>query len=313
MDTETKDSGFEKPDVPKDAKFERRGFKSVAEVEEEGRDSGEAEPANARAATEEAETRGAPGEGEADRMFDDITGELPASEGESTEESVAAGTEGETLEGEDEAPKGGYKVGGKLFRTQREAFDYAEELEQERIANDAFRQGVEAAQNTRGGNTENVVSSAPKTEEPEELPEEYWTNPAKYLKELKQKITAAATDNALATFDQRERHNRTWREFYSDYPDLIGDEELVQNFVNKNWETIKNMDTKKGLKVVADQTRSWIEERVKKRMPKTELKKVPPSTSSGTGRGVTPQKQDEKPLSMVQQMRKLKEKRTGVR
>lgn len=200
-----------------------------------------------------------------------------------------------------------YRIGGKTFKTQKEAWAYAEELEQKTIADDAFRQGVEAA---RGVQESNVV---PPPQIEEDVPLDYYTNPAKYLKEREAQVKAQIKAE-MAAEAQKERTNReTWEKFYNDYQDLEPARELVDDYTNKHWSRLQHMSPDKGLKEIAEGVRAKLKQYGVIAMPKQELKRVTQTASSGSQQTVTTKKQDQKPLSFVEMSRKLRAEKQNKR
>jgi len=260
-----------------DVKFELRGFNTEAP---EGEKEVTAEEADAIAAQMQA-------------------GAAPAAE-EGVEEKAAAAP------AEKPAPK--VKIGDKEFATQEEAFEYAKELERQQLANDAFRQGIEAAQRTAQSNPQPATLATPT---PEEFGAEFYADPAAYLRKRDEQIAARVKAEISQGLSQKERNEQTWREFYNDYPDLAKAKELVELTLSQNWETLKNAETKKALKIVAEKVREKRKEMLADLLPGEELKTGKAPTSPGNGKEVTLQKPDEKPLSFVNQFKNLRAKRAA--
>jgi len=274
-------------------KFERRGFSATAAAPKE-------EPVTQEAVTEEPVTSG-----ELPTEFSFESPESEATPGETAQEAAAPETETEAE----------YKIGDRTFRTQKEAWSYAEELERERLAADAFRQGVEAAQVSQKGN-QNAASPQPEPEE--EIPVDVMYDPkklAKWVSDKAEKAKERAKAELRAESDRQTKHNQTWSEFYNDYPDLNNkaSRRIVDSVLQENWGTLAPLETKRALKIVADKARAELKESQLSMAPGQELPRTKQVTSVSTGRVVTKGKTEEKPLNFVQQLRSMKAKRAGGR
>lgn len=213
----------------------------------------------------------------------------------------------EVGDGESEAApqkKAKVKIGGQEFESAEEAWAYAEELEREKLAADAFRQGVEVAGKQQNGNP------APETQqEPEEnFEEEFFSNPKEYLKKRDAQIAA----KIKADLNKETVYEQTWREFYTDYEDLSGSKDLVQLELNKHWATIQHMPTKAGLKVVADSVRARKKEILQEMAPGIELPKVRATASPTGSKTVTRQQAPAKELNFAQQMKQNNQKKRNA-
>lgn len=278
-------------EIPKDVKFEARGFRKE-EPEEE---------------TEEQElVGGMPQDGQALTAEDADAAMLnlePADEEEGSEE------------GEPAAPKkeAKIKIGTREFDNQEDAFAYAAELEQEKIAADAFRQGVEVASAREKGNG----NSAPVTEpdELENFESEFYADPKKYLKDYGQKVTEKTIARIDAQKATQEKNTATWAKFKTDYPDLAGPDEFadVQTYILRpdNWENLKHMDTDKAFKIAAEAVRGKYDRILKNKAPGLELTKAKTPSSPGNGISVTVKEKEEPGLNFVAQTRQWKAKRTA--
>lgn len=203
-----------------------------------------------------------------------------------------------------------FKIGGREFGTQEEAWAYAESLEQERLAADAFRQGVEAASRLAPSNPPPQNATPP---QPEEIDPEYYTNPQSYFAKREAQIIARAEARIDQKALQRKTHEDTWTQFYSDYPDLASAREFVDFTLQQNWNTLQHVETGQALKQLAEKVRGKLKPIVEARMPKVELPKVRTAASAGGGEQVTVPKTEAKPLNFAQQMRNLKKGRASAR
>ncbi len=285
----------EAPQVTSETRFRKGGFKPAAEV------IAEAEAAPAPDALAEASDPVM-----AAAIAADQTVGIEYGEGVGLEAPEAVAEP----EAEVPAEEIKFKIGGKEFSTQEEAWTYAESLEQERLAADAFRQGVEVASRMNPGNPA-PAPAAPT--EPEEIDPEYYTNPKAYFA----KREAQMIDRARAAIEQdsqrKQTHEETWTQFYSDYPDLASARDFVDLTLQQNWNTLQHVETKQALKQLAEKTRAKLKPIVEARMPKTELPKPKHAVSAGGAEQVTQPKTAAQPLNFTQQMAKLKKGRTSLR
>lgn len=277
--------------VPAGTKFEIRGFM--------GGDPATA-PTTKEVSAEEADAlmSAAPVMSEEDAEIVQSLGDPQAEE-----EVPAAAAKGE--------PK--IRIGNREFATSDEAWLYAQELEQEKIAADAFRQGVEIAQRASPGNP---APEVPQVDPDEKFDEEFYANPKEYLKKRDERIAEKVQGEVTRKAEMARRTEDTWSKFKSTYPDLSGADEFadVQSFIREpgNWSQLQHMDTDKALKIAADAIRGKYARILKSRMPGEELAQVKTAASPGGGVRVTREVQPEKMLNFVQQHNTLmKKKRTG--
>jgi hypothetical protein len=205
------------------------------------------------------------------------------------------------------------KIGTREFDNQEDAWAYAQELEQEKIANDAFRHGIETASRAQKGN--NPGEPQPEEDEDPNFETEFYTDPKGTLKKYAQRITEQVTRQVRQEAETKQKNEQTWTKFKSTYPDLAGPDEFadVQSFIfsPQNWNNLKHLDTEKALKIAADAVREKYSRILKSRMPGKELKTVKTPASPGNGINVTPQKREEPALNFVTQAKQWKAKRTA--
>lgn len=249
-----------------------------------------------------------PAEGEAmtPEEADALLGGADFAEGdeltEETEEGVGPVDSGsEDPEEEEPEPKKAAKIriGGREFDNQEDAFSYAEELEREKLAADAFRHGIEAAAGSQKGNPEPEVQAEPE----ENFNEEFFANPQDYMKKRDERIAAKIKADLVREKTQKDTYEETWREFYTDYPDLEGSKDLVNMALQQNWENVKNMDRKPGLKIIADAVRERRKKILQELAPGIELPKTKATASPSGKQGVTQKTQTKKELNFTEQMR----------
>lgn len=270
--------------------FEVRGFAGAAEEPEGGMSAEEADALMTGAMAQGA------GDGEEARLM---------------AEAAAGGAQGQGEGEEEEKPAAKIKIGSREFANADEAWAYAQELESEKLTNDAFRHGLDVATKAAQGNQATQQEVTP---EEEEIPIEVMYDPKKLARWISEK-TNQAKEAAKSEIGQeaarKQRNNDTWSEFYRDYPDLTNAQELVTLKLNENWERLKHVDTKQALKEIAVQARALKSKIAGDAAPGRELPQVRQVGSSGQKSQVTGQKIDAKPLSFVQQQNNLKRKRTA--
>jgi hypothetical protein len=184
------------------------------------------------------------------------------------------------------------RIAGKTFKTQKEAIEYAEKLEQEKLIAEAHAQGVrEALVATQ------TQAAAPKEEE-EDFETKFYSNPKETLRE----IQSRARDEAVAMIRQETAREKAWNEFLSEYPDIRRQDAET---ILASSAAIGRLPWDEGRKALASAVYKEYDEIANLRRPKTELtqKKLAVSPSGGRQNGVTPKNNDEKPLSFVQQVR----------
>ncbi len=286
---------IEQAPVTKETKFRRGGFKPSAELIAE---------TEAQAAAGEVPQTEQP---EDAVMAAAIAADVTAGEGVSFEEPQAPPEEPPQEETPQAEPK--FKLGGREFGSQEEAWAYAEQLEQERLAADAFRQGVELASKANQGNP--VPQPVPSA--PEEIDPEYYTNPQGYFAKRESEIIAKAKAAVDQDLRLRKSHEDTWGQFYTDYPDLAAAREFVDLTLQQNWATLQHVEKNQALKQLAEKTRAKLKPIIDARLPKTQLPKVTTAASPGGAQQVTPQKKQPQALSLTQQMKNLKKNRAQFR
>jgi hypothetical protein len=197
------------------------------------------------------------------------------------------------------------KIGSREFDDTDQAWAYAQELEQEKIAADAFRHGVETASYTQQGN----LPQAPAA--PEELDPEFYTNPQEFLRKRDAKLLAQAEERVNAGISMKERNAQTWSSFYKDYPDLANAGRLVQMALNENFDRLKHVQLPIALKEIAEKARQMKKEIIESELPGKTMPTVKAGASAGKGSGVTPKAAPEQALSFTQQMKNMRKNKTA--
>lgn len=189
------------------------------------------------------------------------------------------------------------RIAGKVFKTQKEAFEYAEKLEQEKLIAEAHAQGVRealAAQQVQ----------APQTVVEDDFETRFYTDPKKALSEIEERAIAKAE----ARIDAKIAREKAWNDFLSEFPDIRRQD--AEAILNANTDTLGRLPWEEGRKALAQAVYREYDEITNLRRPRTELvnKKPVLSPSGGVSRGVTPRVSEEKPLSFSEQLRKIKSK-----
>lgn len=191
------------------------------------------------------------------------------------------------------------RIGDKEFTSQAEAIKYAESLEYERLVNEAYTQGVRDSAQVHAP----AQATAP---EEDKFEERFYSDPKGTLRELKE----AAKNEAIELMKREQKKEAIWSQFQAENPDI--DRRDAERILNEpeNWETIGRMaDIPKAMKLLAQKTRNYYDGIIERRKPRTELSNRPaPVVGSGIGAsgGVTPQKKDSAPQSMVAQLKTLR-------
>lgn len=224
--------------------------------------------------------------------------ETPVGE-EETPEETSAPAEG------DAAPGGGepaveeepIRINGQTFKTQAEAFAYAEQIAREKELTDAHAQGVREALEASRQPTQ------PAAEPEDDFEQRFYTDPKGTLKQVQQK----ARDEAVALIRQEQQKEKLWSEFLQENPDIRRVD--AERILTENMDTIGRLtDFSAAKKQLAQKVRSYYDEIIEIRKPRTVMENKRPalSPSGGGSPGVTPQKKAETPLSMTQQLRTLR-------
>lgn len=235
---------------------------------------------------------GGSADGQAEDLPQGTTKVARSSSDEGDSGGEAANAVAEAAEQEEETL---IRIGDQTFKSQADAIRYAERLESEKLASDAYNQGVREA----------MRANAPAAEpEPEDnFDERFYSDPKGTLKEVKDK----AVNDALAIFRQEQQREVLWGQFLTAHPDI--ERKDAERILNDNWETIGKMtDLTKAQSVLAQRTRAEYQRMADRLKPRSELPAKggqAVSPSGGSAKGVTPEKKDEKPLDFISQMKKL--------
>jgi len=193
------------------------------------------------------------------------------------------------------------RIGDKVFKSQREAIKYAEQLAHDNLVNEAYTQGIrDAAKVTQ---PQGIVEPKP---EDDNFEERFYTDPKGTLAEVKRK----AAEEALATMKAEQRRENLWTEFFEKNPDLSGSRKICEQVLAENWDTLGQMtDVPKAMSILATKTRAIFQDYMDRAKPRTELpNRGGQAVSSGGSapKGVTPPKKEDAPLDFVSQMKRMK-------
>lgn len=206
----------------------------------------------------------------------------------SAEETPAA------AQGDSSDEEGEVKLAGQTFKSTKEALTWAEERERERELTEAHTAGIrEALEATR-------QPAQPDPEPEDDFEQRFYSNPKEALRE----VQARAVEEAEKRINANMTREKMWNDFLNEYPDLRRKD--AERILNENWGVIGKMtDLKQAMKALAQRTRAEYDEIEQLRKPRTVLsdKKQVVSPSGGSPKGVTPQKNNDKPLDFAAQMR----------
>jgi len=221
------------------------------------------------------------------------TEETPAEDG-----SVADVLGEEAVEAAPAVEEETIRIAGKTFKTQKDALEYAEKLEQDKLIAEAHAQGVREAL------AANAPAAVAPIAEEEDFDTKFYSNPKETLREMQNR----ARDEAVAMIRQETAKEKAWNDFLSEFPDIRRQD--AENVLNAHVKTIGILPWDEGRKALATAVYREYDEIANLRKPKTELTARKPalSPSGGAPRGVTPKAADEKPLSFLDQVRKVKTK-----
>jgi hypothetical protein len=194
------------------------------------------------------------------------------------------------------------RIGDKTFKSQREAIKYAEQLEHDKLVNEAYTQGIRDAAKVVQPN-QGVEQPKP---EDDKFEERFYSDPKGTLTELKERAKQEALDAVRA----EQRRESLWTQFFDKNPDLANSREICEQVLARNWDTLGQMtDLDKAMSILATKTRSIFQDYMDRAKPRTELPNrggQAVSAGSGASKSVTPPKKEEPVLDFVSQMKRMK-------
>ena len=235
--------------------------------------------------------------------------EQPEVEAEETEEAP----EGTEVQDETEATEEDYEYdfgNGAKFKTQKEALKYSQELirqqELELAQANAYRQ---AAQEFRTPQVQEP-QEVPKTKE--ELEAEFYSDPIGTIN----KVATQTKAQLLAEQQAKKEDERIWNDFVNDHPELANFQDEVTALVIKEAALFQSVTRTRGEKAARDLAAQKMKAKLsmfaQAGKPKKELGKDKSVTPQGTQSSVTKKKEEEKTMSLKEQMAILNKKRRGL-
>lgn len=223
-------------------------------------------------------------------------------------EEVKPGAE-EVIVQETKKPEEKIIFRGREFKSKEEAVAHFEKLEDEK--NEMERARIEAEAYNMG--IRDALSRAPaatQSPQPEEdLEQEFYQDVKGTLK----KVHASAKSEAIAEIrkelEAKDADKAAWDLFSTEHPDLADSRKEVERILAENPHILKLQDKTIARKELAIKTRSYFHSIAEKFAPTKELTgKKGPAVSAGGGSpsSVTQQTKTERPLTFVEQMKKLK-------
>lgn len=211
-------------------------------------------------------------------------------------------------EGSEEPPKKAkYRLAGKEFDSQEEAFAYAEELDRQAAIREAetnaYRQAIMSQQQAQ-----NLGQSVTQPEE-DDFDAKFYENPKEYLKQMAEQVRQQTREEVLRTVEDRSEEEKLWGEFFSENPDLSGFRRDCEMVLDDHKEQIAALAQTRGKKAASDylaqKTRAKFQQWADAQKPRREIPDTRRGASSGAAQSVTPKQGDEKPMSFAEQMRTI--------
>jgi len=243
-----------------------------------------------------------------DHLSKDKAEQLPPEEGEGQQHEMAADAGGEE-EGADN-----YKIGDKSFKTQEEAFAYAQSLEQKttlvEAQSNAYRQAIQDAALAQSAG-QKVTQPAAEPEEDFDL--KFYDNPKEYLKQYGEKISAAAEAKILSQIDAQSEEQKLWTDFFSNHPDLRDFKEDCETVLARNTPDVRAIFQTKGQKAAMDylaqKTRAKFQSYNEATKPQRELHRTSAGPSMGNAVNVTRNTRTSEPVDFITEIKQARGKR----
>lgn len=211
--------------------------------------------------------------------------------------------------------EGAIEISGKKFRTQKEAFDWAQDnikaLEHEKLLGDAYRQGISDA--SGAAIPAPIVTQAAPPEEDKDWEARFYSNPKKTLAEFAADIEARTAERINSQLGAKSADEKLWGEFFNLHPDLDGFRTDVQFVLDSNKDTVQALAKTKGQKeamaFLAQKTRAKFEDYMERRKPTKQLPNGGGGSSPTGQETVTAGKKSSEPLDFATQIRNLRKSR----
>lgn len=208
------------------------------------------------------------------------------------------------------------KIGDKVFKSQGEAFAYAQQelgkKEREIEIADAYRAGVADA----AGQPQYAQPLLQQPQTPPDDPEweqKFYSDPKKTLKEYGERIREEVKQEMRHEYRTVTEEDRLWSQFYGRHPDLVGFEEDARLTVDKFKDDLAAITRAKGKEAgfdfLAQKTRAKFQAYAAAQKPQRELSNGKAGPSPGTQTSVTLQQKKEAPLDFISQVRNLRKSR----
>lgn len=224
----------------------------------------------------------------------------------------------EAVEAEAAAPD--IKIGDKTFKSQDEAFAFAQselaKREREVELADAYRAGVADAGQLPIPPTQQQLVQQPTPQDPD-WEQKFYSDPRKTLKEYGEQIRETVKQELRSEYRVTNEEDKLWGQFYSKHPDLEGFDEDVKLMLNKFTEELKVITRTKGKEAgfdfLAQKTKAKFQAYADSQKPSRELSNTKAGPSAGTQTSVTPKINKDTPIDMVTQIRNLRKQKLGIR
>ncbi len=199
-----------------------------------------------------------------------------------------------------------YRIGDKFFATLEEAQAYATQSETApNVELDAYRQGI------LDGKTGNAPAQNVTTPENGAIDEEYYSNPAEFLRKRDERLKNETVQTVQQTLQQQQYAEQVWNEFSNRHPDLADFREEVDGLALKNKDGLQAVVRSKGRNAGLDFLAVQVKAHFQRIADATKKRKALPNggagaSPSGTRQSVTPKNTPKKILSMAEQIRSIK-------
>lgn len=188
------------------------------------------------------------------------------------------------------------RIGDKEFKTQSEAIRYAEKLEADKLAAEAYNQGMRDTLAAHTTPQEEVIE--------DNFEEKFYSNPKQALLEAEER----ATQRAVNEIKKEQNKEAMWNKFLTKNPDV--NREDAELILQRNWETIGKMtDFDKAMELLATKTRSYYQDIIDRAKPRKELPNKggqAVSAGSSTKGGVTPKEEKKESLDFISELKRIR-------
>lgn len=228
------------------------------------------------------------------------------------QEELVAGQQHE-IPAEDEGEEN-YKIGEKSFKTQEEAFAYAQSLEQKttlvEAQSNAYRQAVQDTMAAQAAG-QKVTQAPPEPEE--DFDAKFYENPKEYLKQYGEKISAATEAKILSQVSAQSEEQKLWGDFFSSHPDLRDFKEDCETVLARHTDDVRAIFQTKGQKeamdYLAQKTRAKFQSYIEATKPQRELQRTSAGPSMGNAVNVTRNVRTSEPVDFITEIKQARGKR----